>query len=72
MKPMGILGIVLIVGGILALIYQGVTYSDKDSTDLGPVEITTEQQKTVPIPPIIGGIAIVGGIVLLATAGRRS
>jgi len=72
MKPMGILGIVLIVGGILALIYQGVTYSDKDSTDLGPVEITTEHQKTVPIPPIIGGIAIVGGIVLLATAGRRS
>ncbi len=72
MKPMGILGIVLIVGGILALIYQGVTYRDKDSTDLGPVEITTEHNKTVPIPPIIGGIAIVGGIVLLVTAGRRS
>lgn len=72
MKPMGILGLILIVGGVLALIYQGVTYRDKDSTDLGPVQITTEHKKTVPIPPIIGGIAIVGGIVLLATAGRRS
>lgn len=69
---MAILGIVLIVGGILALIYQGITYRDKDTTDLGPVEITTEQTKTVPIPPIIGGIAIVGGIVLLVTAGRRT
>jgi hypothetical protein len=69
---MAILGIVLIVGGILALIYQGITYRDKDSTDLGPVEITTEHEETLPIPPIIGGIAIVGGIVLLATAGRKT
>lgn len=72
MKAQSVLGIVLIVGGILALIYQGITYTDRDTHDLGPVEITTEQDETLPIPPIVGGIAIVGGIVLLAMGGRRA
>lgn len=72
MKWQSVLGIVLIVGGILALIYQGISWTDRDSHDLGPVEITTQDQENLPIPPIIGGIAIVGGIILLATAGRKA
>lgn len=60
------LAIVLIVLGALALAYQGFTYtSNKEVIDLGPIQATVSEKKTVPLPPIVGGLAIVAGVVLL-------
>lgn len=66
-----IVGIILIILGVVALIFGGITYTThKDVINLGPIHATAEQKKTIPLPPILGGIALVGGIVLLV-AGRR-
>ena len=61
-----LLGIALIVLGIIAIAYQGFTYTTpKKTVDLGPLQVTKEERHTVPLPPILGGIAMVGGILLL-------
>jgi hypothetical protein len=71
MKTAAIAGIALIILGILSLAYQGITYTThKKVLDLGPLQASTEQHKTIPLPPILGGIALVGGIALLM-AGRK-
>ena len=70
MKPAGIFGIILIILGVLALVFKGFSFTDRDSHDLGPVDIVTEERETVPVSPILGGVAIVGGIVLLLTSRR--
>jgi hypothetical protein len=73
MKPVAILGIVLIVLGITALILHGVTYTKhKTLVDVGPVKATKQTQKTVPIPPVAAGAAIAGGLVLVIVGSRRS
>jgi hypothetical protein len=69
MRP---LGIILIVVGILALAYQGITYTThKKVLDIGPIQATKEEHKTVPIPPVLGALALVGGVVILATDRRH-
>lgn len=69
---MRIAGIVLIVLGALALIYGGVTYTRRrDTVRLGPLSATVRQRETVPIPPVLGGLAVVAGIGLLVAGGRR-
>jgi uncharacterized membrane protein len=61
-----LLGIALIVLGIIAIAYQGFTYTTpKKAVDLGPIQVTKEERHTVPLPPILGGLAMVGGILLL-------
>lgn len=71
MKPAGIFGIILIVLGIVALTYKGFSYTDRDDVDLGPVEITVKDKKTVPISPILGGLAVAGGIALVFVGFRK-
>jgi uncharacterized membrane protein HdeD (DUF308 family) len=72
MKPVAILGIVLIVLGIGALAYQGFTYTTREKVlDLGPLQATAERQKTVPLPPIVGIVAVVAGVALVITGGRK-
>jgi len=67
-----VIAIILIVVGIVAFAYQGITYTSREKVaDIGPVEITTEKTNTFPLPPIAGGIALVGGIVLLLTGGKK-
>ena len=69
---MRIVGIVLIVIGIIALAYQGITYTThKKVLDIGPIQATKEERHTVPLPPIVGVLALVGGVVIIAS-GRRS
>jgi hypothetical protein len=64
---MRIAGLILLVLGALALAYQGFTYTtEKKVLDIGPLEATVDQEKTVPLPPVLGGAAMVGGIALLA------
>ena len=71
MQAIKILAIVLIVVGILALAYEGVTYTTREKVlEVGPITATKETKKTIPLPPILGGAALVCGVVLLI-AGRR-
>jgi len=72
MKPVAILGVVLIVLGIGALVYQGFTYTTKEKVlDLGPLQATATRQKTVPLPPIVGIVAVVAGVALLMAGNRK-
>lgn len=69
---MSVAGIVLIVLGLAALAYQGITYTTRDTViDLGPIHATAERQKTMPLPPVLGIAAVAGGIVLLITGVRK-
>ncbi|OGP66634.1 MAG: DUF3185 domain-containing protein [Deltaproteobacteria bacterium RBG_19FT_COMBO_43_11] len=71
MRPKIIIAIILIAVGIVALAYQGITYVTREKVvDIGPLEVTSEKTKTIPLPPIVGAIALVGGIVLLVV-GRK-
>jgi uncharacterized membrane protein len=72
MKPAAVVGVILIILGIVALAYQGITYTThKKVLDIGPIQATKEEHKTIPLPPVFGGIALVGGIVLMLGAGKR-
>lgn len=69
---MKLLGIVLIVLGALALAYGGFTYTTKEKVvDIGPIEATAEKKHSVPLPPILGGLAVAAGIVLVVAGGRK-
>jgi uncharacterized membrane protein len=73
MKPITLLGIALILLGIVALAYQGVTYKTREKIiDVGPIEATAEKEKTVPLPPLLGGLALAGGVVLVAVGAKKS
>jgi uncharacterized membrane protein len=73
MKPAGIVGILLIVIGIVALAYGGFTYTKREKViDAGPLQISADREKTVPLPPILGGICLVGGIVLVLAGNRKT
>jgi hypothetical protein len=68
-----IVGLVLIVLGLVALATGGLTYTRKEKVlDIGPVEATAERRERIPLPPILGGAALAGGIVLLVAGGRRT
>ena len=72
MKPNMLIGIILIVVGIVAFAYQGITYTTREKVvDIGPLQVTADKTKTLPLPPIVGGIALVGGIVLLVMGSRK-
>jgi hypothetical protein len=72
MKPMSLAGIVLVVLGALALAYQGITYTHREKVlDIGPIHATKDTEEQIPVPPILGGLALVGGIVLLVAGAKR-
>jgi hypothetical protein len=63
---MKILAILLVAVGLVGLIYGGVTWTRHEKVlDIGPVEVTRSQEKSVPVPPIVGGVCLVAGVVLL-------
>lgn len=73
MKPLFLAGIVLVVLGALALAYQGFSYTRHEHVmDVGPMHVTTETHDRISIPPIFGGIALVGGIVMLVVGGKKT
>ena len=72
MKPITWVGIVLIVLGVLVLAYQGINYTrQKKVLDVGSVHITTETHERLSLSPILGGLALAGGIVLLVVGVRK-
>ena len=73
MKPVMLVGIALIILGVLALAYQGITYTTREKVvDLGPLKITADKEKSIPLPPILGALALAGGVVLVAVGARKS
>ena len=72
MKPITLIGIVLVVLGALALAYQGINYTRHEKVlDIGPIHATAETHERIPLPPVIGGLALIGGVVLLVTGARQ-
>ncbi len=72
MKPYTLLGIILIVVAIAAFVYQGISFTTREKVvDIGPLHMTAEKTRTLPLPPIVGGIALVGGIVLLVVGAKK-
>jgi uncharacterized membrane protein len=73
MKSASLAGIVLVVLGVIALAYQGITYTThKKVLDIGPIQATKEEHNTIPLPPIVGGVALIGGVALLFAGGNDS
>ncbi|HXU47988.1 MAG TPA: DUF3185 domain-containing protein [Candidatus Binatia bacterium] len=72
MKTALLAGIVLIVIGIVSLAYQGFTYhTQKKVADIGPIHATKTESHTVPLPPVLGGLALIGGVVLVAVGAKQ-
>jgi hypothetical protein len=73
MKPMALVGLVLIVAGIAALIIRGIPYTTRETVvDVGPIQATAERDRTLRLPPAVGAMAIVGGVALVVAGGRKS
>ena len=72
-NPITLIGIALIVLGVVAFAYQGITYTSREKVvDIGPFHATAETQKTIPLSPLLGGLALVGGIVLVVVGAKKS
>jgi uncharacterized membrane protein YidH (DUF202 family) len=68
-----LIGVALIALGVIALVYQGITYTSKEKIiDVGPLKAEVDRKKTIPLSPVLGVVALVGGVALLLVAGRRS
>ena len=72
MKSMMIGGLLLVAIGIVALLYEGITYTKhKDVVNLGPIKITSNEERTIPITPIVGGLILAGGVVLILSSWKN-
>ena len=72
MKPVAIVGVLLIVFGLVALAYQGFTYTRREKViDLGPIKATAEREHTVPLPPVVGIVAVAAGVALVVVGARK-
>jgi hypothetical protein len=73
MKPVMLVGIILIVLGLVALAYKGITYTTQEEVaKIGPLEAKVQKEKTIPLPPILGGLALASGLVLVVIGTRKS
>ena len=72
-KPVTLVGVALIILGVLALAYQGITYTTREKViDLGPLKASVDKEKSIPLPPIVGALALAGGVVLVIVGARKS
>jgi uncharacterized membrane protein len=73
MKPISFAGILLIVLGALVLAYQGINYTHHEKIlDVGPIHATEDTQEHIPVSPILGGLALVGGVALLVAGAKKN
>ena len=73
MKSTATMGVFLVLLGVAALVYQGITYTTRETVlDLGPIQATKETTKTMPLPPLLGGMAVLGGVFLIVLGAKRS
>jgi hypothetical protein len=72
-RPVTLVGVALIILGVLALAYQGITYTTREKiVDLGPLQASVDKERSIPLPPIVGVLALAGGAVLLFVGTRKS
>lgn len=72
MKASMLTGIILIVLAVLAFSYQGITYTKREKVlDIGPIQATAEKRESIPIPPLLAGAAMIGGIALILVGNKR-
>lgn len=72
MKSLSLVGILLVVLGALALAYQGITYTRQEKVlDVGPIHATKDTQEHISLPPLLGGLALIGGVALMVAGARR-
>ncbi|HAR98921.1 MAG TPA: DUF3185 domain-containing protein [Syntrophus sp. (in: bacteria)] len=72
MKTFMVLGILLIIVGIAAFVFQGISYTTREKVvDIGPIHMSADKTRTLPIGPIVGGVALAGGIVLLVVGLKK-
>jgi hypothetical protein len=71
LKPISVAGLALVLLGLIALAYQGITYTSRETVlDIGPVHATADREKTFPLPPVVGIVAVVAGVALLVVGAR--
>jgi hypothetical protein len=71
--PLMIVGLALVVLGLISLAYQGLTFTTQEKVlEVGPIKATKETEKTIPLPPILGGFALAGGVVMVIAAARKA
>jgi uncharacterized membrane protein HdeD (DUF308 family) len=69
---MRITGVILIVIGVICLAVGGITYTKREKVlDIGPLQASTERQKTLPLPPLLGAVALAGGVALMIAGSKR-
>jgi len=72
MRGIVLLGVILLVAGLAGLAWPVISYTKTEKVvDIGPIEVTAEREKNVPVPPILGGLAAVAGLVIIVTANRK-
>ena len=72
MRSIAVVGVLLIVLGLVALAYQGITYTSRETViDIGPLHATAERERTLPLPPVLGVAAVAGGVMLLIAGLRK-
>lgn len=72
MRPAQIIGVLLIIGGLAALLMGGFSFTRSEKVlDVGPVEASVERRERVPLPPIVGGLALAAGVALLFVGGKK-
>jgi hypothetical protein len=72
MKTPTLVGIILIVLAVIAFSYQGITYTKREKVlDIGPIQATTEKKETIPLPPILGAAALIGGVALVVVGSKH-
>ena len=73
MTPTTMLGLALILLGVVAFAYQGITYTTQNKIiDVGPLQATIDKKETIPLSPLVGGLALVGGAALLIAGTRKT
>jgi len=73
MKSKTVFALILIAVGVIAFVYQGITWTTREkAVDLGPIQVTAEKSHTIPLPPIIGGVALGLGIIMLVSSRKTA
>jgi len=73
MKGTSLLGLALVALGVIALAYQGISYTTRENVvDIGPLKVAVDKEKSIPLPPIVGGLAVAAGVVILIVGARKS
>ena len=66
------LGMLLIAVGVVGLVWGGVTYTTREKVvDIGPIDISRDKSHSIPLPPVLGAVALIGGIVLLVSGNKK-